>query len=40
MDVAGELSKLTGCKVKATNDANAAALERSGWEQQQIITAR
>ena len=26
VDVAGELSKLTGCKVKATNDANAAAL--------------
>ena len=26
MDVAGELSKLTGCEVKATNDANAAAL--------------
>ena len=26
VDVAGELSKLTGCPVKATNDANAAAL--------------
>ena len=26
VDVAGELSKLTGCKVRATNDANAAAL--------------
>ena len=25
VDVAGELSKLTGCPVKATNDANAAA---------------
>lgn len=26
VDVAGELSKLTGCRVRATNDANAAAL--------------
>ena len=30
VDVAGELSKLTGCKVKATNDANAAALVGGG----------
>ena len=29
VDVAGELSKLTGCKVKATNDANACLLYTS-----------